>query len=117
MKVAAAAADTHSRRTELDNPAAVTMNTCRCRRVEPAALPVFTLSIAAAKKRRCSRTAAKHITPYGVGFRPCERASMLRAAWCALSSICARVFGLFVTGTCQTNARAIVGVKISVLDT
>ena len=89
VKVAAAAADTHSRRTELDNPAAVTMNTCRCRRVEPAALPVFALSIAAAKKRRCSRTAAKHITPSGVGFRPCERKHVESGLVCPFVDLCA----------------------------
>ena len=53
VKVAAAADDAHSRRTELDNSTAVAMKPCRCRRVEPAALPAFALqsSIAAAKKR------------------------------------------------------------------
>ena len=73
VKVAAAAADAHSRRTELDNSTSVAMKPCRCRRVEPAALPAFAFSIAAAKKRACSRHAAKLITPYGVGFRLCER--------------------------------------------
>ena len=45
VKVAAAAADAHSRRTdtELDNSTAVAMKPCRCRRVEPAALPAFAL--------------------------------------------------------------------------
>ena len=75
-------------------------------------------SIAAAKKRACSRHAAKLITPYGVGFRLslCVNASMLRAAGRDLSSICACVSGLIVIGTCRTNARAIVRVQISVLD-
>ena len=43
VKVAAAADDAHSRRTELDNSTAVAMKPCRCRRVEPAALPAFAL--------------------------------------------------------------------------
>ena len=43
VKVAAAADDGHSRRTELDNSTAVAMKPCRCRRVEPAALPAFAL--------------------------------------------------------------------------
>ena len=73
VKVAAAAADAHSRRTELDNSTAVAMKPCRCRRAGARCAACLRASIAAAKKRACSRHAAKLITPYGVGFRLYER--------------------------------------------
>ena len=117
VKVAAAADDAHSRRTELDNSTAVAMKPCRCRRVEPAALPAFALQSRLQRSELAVGTppSSSRLT-YGVGFRQCVNASMLRAAGRDLSSICACVSGLIVIGTCRTNARAIVRVQISVLD-
>ena len=112
VKVAAAAADAHSRRTELDNSTAVAMKPCRCRRVEPAALPAFAL------QSRLQRSELAVGTPlsssrHTASASGCVRnASMLRAAGRDLSSICACVSGLIVIGTCRTNARAIVRVQI-----
>ena len=115
VKVAAAAADAHSRRTELDNSTAVAMKPCRCRRVEPAALPAFALQSRLQRSELAVGTppSSSRLTASASG---CVSASMLRAAGRDLSSICACVSGLIVIGTCRTNARAIVRVQISVLD-
>ena len=115
VKVAAAAADAHSRRTELDNSTAVAMKPCRCRRVEPAALPAFALQSRLQRSELAVGTppSSSRLTASASG---CVNASMLRAAGRDLSSICACVSGLIVIGTCRTNARAIVRVQISVLD-
>ena len=116
VKVAADAADAHSRRTELDNSTTVAMKPCGC---AGAWRPLRCLPSRFQSRLQRSELAvgtppsSSRLTASASG---CVNASMLRAAGRDLSSICACVSGLIVIGTCRTNARAIVRVQISVLD-